>query len=293
MAGRHGWDEAGLQTLVSPSIGTSIGILIQELTQPGDGVILQPPVFTDFKALVASSGRTVARNALLFESDRYRIDFDGLAATASDPRNRVLILCSPHNPVGRVWTYDELATVATICAENDVFVVADEIHADIMMPGHQFVPFARAATHGPIKTFGLAGVCETLLITSDEGVAGAFQSRSSQLHLTRNNVFGLAAFEAAHQQGGEWFDQFVLLLAENSSHASRTAPGACESGGNPGDLPCVAGPEGPRAGCARGGEVVGIRGGDGGQPRPLVRSRRCRVRPCDDRCASIHHRTGD
>ncbi|MCP3910990.1 MAG: aminotransferase class I/II-fold pyridoxal phosphate-dependent enzyme [Actinomycetia bacterium] len=224
MAGRHGWDEAGLQTLVSPSIGTSIGILIQELTQPGDGVILQPPVFTDFKTLVASSGRTVARNALLFESDRYRIDFDGLAATASDPRNRVLILCSPHNPVGRVWTYDELATVATICAENDVFVVADEIHADIMMPGHQFVPFARAATgsgagwaatHGPIKTFGLAGVCDTLLITSDEGVAGAFQSRSSQLHLTRNNVFGLAAFEAAYQQGGEWFDQFVLLLAEN------------------------------------------------------------------------------
>lgn len=224
MMTRHRWDGSKLHTSVSPSVGTSIGVLIEQLTEPGDGVILQPPVFTDFKTLITAGGRTAVRNPLVSTGDGYRIDFDDLVLKASDPANRMLILCSPHNPVGRVWTSEELRTVARICSEHDVFVLADEIHADLAIAPHKFVPFAAAAagfdarwaaTHGPIKTFGLAGVCDTLLVTDSDDVAGRFDSRSSQLHLTRNNVFGLAAFEAAYRSGATWLEDFLGLIAGN------------------------------------------------------------------------------
>ena len=120
---------------------------------------------------------------MTFEFGRYGIDLDHLAEVSSDPANRMLILCNPHNPVGRVWTSDELHAVAAICAENDVFVLSDEIHADLALQPHRFVPFGSvagetgvrwAAAHGPIKTFGLAGVADTLLITDDEVLAERF-----------------------------------------------------------------------------------------------------------------------
>jgi cystathionine beta-lyase len=224
MSGRHDWDASGLHTIVSPSVGTSIGVLVDRFTEPGDGVILQPPVFTDFKPLVTAAGRIPIRNPLLHSGSGYRIDTEGLAELAADPANRLLILCSPHNPVGRVWSATELNTVASICAEHDVFVVADEIHADLTAARHDFVPFATAAaatgvrwaaTHGPVKTFGLAGVCDTLVVTAEPDVVDRFGSRSSQFHLTRNNVFGLAAFEAAYQHGGPWLDDLLALIEHN------------------------------------------------------------------------------
>lgn len=224
MLTRHQWDGSELHTLVSPSVGTSIGVLIEQFTDPGEGVIIQPPVFTDFKTLITSNGRTAVRNALVLTDEGYRIDFDDLAAKAADRTNRMLILCSPHNPVGRIWSRQELIHIASICAEHDVFVLADEIHADLAIPPHEFVPFAAmtsgtevrwAATHGPIKTFGLAGVCDTLLVTDSDDIADRFQSRSSHLHLTRNNVFGLSAFEAAYRYGANWLDDFLDLIAHN------------------------------------------------------------------------------
>lgn len=233
MRTRHGWESAGLHTTVSPSVGTSIGVLIDQFTEPGDGVILQPPVFTDFKPLVVDSGRTVVRNPLRPTGSGYRIDVDGLAELASSPSTRLMILCSPHNPVGRVWTRDELVTVAEICADHDVFVIADEIHADLALAPHRFVPFAEvvdgtrtrwAATHGPIKTFGLAGVCDTLLIMESDAVADRFDAVSSRFHLTRNNVFGMAAFETAYRDGAGWLDGFLGVVAENVAVIERGLP---------------------------------------------------------------------
>jgi cystathionine beta-lyase len=135
-----------------------------------------------------------------------------------------MILCNPHNPVGRVWTHEELASVAAICARHGVTVLADEIHADLALPPHRFAPFALAATgtgvrwaamHGPIKTFGLAGVCDTLVVTSDDHLAERFGAVSSRFHLTRNNVFALAAFEAAYRDGAGWLDELLELVAHN------------------------------------------------------------------------------
>ncbi len=226
MSERHNWNGSGLRTLVSPSVGTSIGVLIEQLTQPGDGVIIQPPVFTDFKPLVASAEREVVRNSLQLTDDGYRIDLADLESKAADPTTTALILCNPHNPVGRVWTADELAEVAAICARHDVFVIADEIHADLILSAHSFTPFATIATtagvrwaalHGPIKTFGLAGVCDTLVITDSDHVVDVFENKSSRLHLTRNNVFGLVAFEAAYSTGAPWVDALLDLVQTNAA----------------------------------------------------------------------------
>lgn len=226
MTTRHDWNGNDLKTSISPSVGTSIGVLIEDLTDPGDGVLLQPPVFTDFKPLITSAHRTAVRSPLVLTDDGYRMDLEDLAAKTADSTTKVMILCNPHNPVGRVWSADELADVAEICARNDVFVIADEIHADLALPPFRFTPFASiaadsgvswAATHGPIKTFGLAGVSDTLLVTADDDVEKRFRSRSSQLHLTRNNVFGIAAFEAGYLTGADWLDGLLALVAANVS----------------------------------------------------------------------------
>ena len=230
---RHGWDEADLQTSVSPSVGTSIGVLVELLTSPGDGVILQPPVFTDFKPLIRSADRVVVRNSLTLTGAGYRMDLDDLDRKTKDPANKLMILCNPHNPVGRVWTAAELADVAAICARNGVFVMADEIHADLALPPNRFVPFGRAAkdsgvswaaAHGPIKTFGVAGVCDTLLICEEEQVTSGFRSAASRLHLNRNNVFGVAAFKAGYESGGEWLDDLLELVARNVAFLQESLP---------------------------------------------------------------------
>jgi cystathionine beta-lyase len=230
---RHGWTGSGLDTSVSPSVATSLSVLIDAHTDPGDGVILQPPVFTDFKPIVTSSGRTVVRNALRFDGSRYSMDLGDLAAKAADPRNRFLILCNPHNPVGRSWTSDELSAAARICADHDVFVLADEIHADLTLPPSVFTPFQRAgagtgvrwaATHGPIKTFGLAGVCDTLMITDDVTTTESFRTASSRYHLTRNNVFSLAAFATVYAEGDLWLDRFLAMIDRNVDVVSTGLP---------------------------------------------------------------------
>lgn len=225
MVARHGWSNDHLTTIVSPSVGTSIGVMIDALTDESDGVVIQPPVFTDFKPLISAAGRTVVRSPLVLTDAGYRMDLDGLAEVTAQPEVRLMILCNPHNPVGRLWSKTELESVARICAENGVTVVADEIHADLALHPNVFVPFATAAegsgvtwaaTHGPIKTFGLAGVCDTLLITDDADLAGRFKAAGNRFHLTRNNVFSLAAFETAYRTGGDWLDGLLDLVKANT-----------------------------------------------------------------------------
>jgi len=230
---RHGWSAGSASTLVSPSVGSSIGGLIDGLSEPGQGIILQPPVFTDFKPLIRRADREPVTNPLVLSEGRYRMDIDGLEAAASSPKNSLMILCNPHNPVGRVWSPEELRAVADICARHDVFVVADEIHADLMLGSSQFTPFASvaasagtrwAALHGPIKTFGLAGVCDTLIVTDDAAAHEAFAALSSRLHLTRTNVFGVAAMEAAYRSAGPWLDEMLVGVGANLDRLEAELP---------------------------------------------------------------------
>lgn len=224
MGTRHGWNGHDVTTSVSPSVGTSVGAMIELQSEVGDGVIIQPPIFTDFKPLIVDAGRRVVRNPLVLADDGYGMDLDDLDRVAADDSTRLMILCNPHNPVGRLWSEQELQAVASICASHDVAVVSDEIHADILLGGGAFAPFAIAAagsdvrwaaTHGPIKTFGLAGVCDTLLVTDSDALTSGFREMSSRLHLSRNNVFGLAAFESAYRTGADWLDSTLELVSRN------------------------------------------------------------------------------
>ncbi len=225
MERRHGWRVRPEDLIESPSVGTSIGVLLEIFAAPRDAVLMQTPVFTDFKTLIGDGGLRPVKNALVLDGQRYAMDVDHLASLASDPATSTLLLCNPHNPVGRVWTRAELIDVARICAANGVAVISDEIHADVVLGDATFTPFATVAAetgvrfaslHGPIKTFGLAGLCDTVVVTGDADVHARFRARSSQLHLTRNNVFSLAAWEAAYRHGDSWVDGLLGLVERNA-----------------------------------------------------------------------------
>ncbi len=221
---RHGWliDQEHLEPC--PSILNAISILIDQHSEEGDGVILQPPVFFEFRMVIRSSRRKIVKNPLKLVAGSYQMDFDDLEAKAADPRNRILILCNPHNPVGRVWTEAELAQVAEICARHQVFVISDEIHGDFAFPPHRYQPFLavpgvaeeHAATClSPGKTFNISGIVDALAIIPHEAHRRRFHEFAHQYQINKTNVFSSAAIEAAYQHGAGWLDALLEYLGGN------------------------------------------------------------------------------
>ncbi|MFN2323352.1 MAG: aminotransferase class I/II-fold pyridoxal phosphate-dependent enzyme, partial [Trueperaceae bacterium] len=138
---RHGWALARRELTASPSVLSAVSILIDQHSNERDGVIIQPPVFFEFRSAIRGTGRRIVKNPLKLVSGRYEMDFEDLEAKAADPNTKVMILCNPHNPVGRVWSEAELARVAATCARHGVFVIADEIHGDFAFAPHRYVPY--------------------------------------------------------------------------------------------------------------------------------------------------------
>ncbi len=161
---------------VLPTVVAAINMGIRAFTQPGDQVIIQQPVYDPFASLVAKTGRELVNNALLFRDGDYYMDFDLLEKQAADPKAKVLILCSPHNPVGRVWTKEELARLGEICKRHQVLVISDEIHSDIIFSGHSHTPFPLASDApcilctAPGKTFNVAGLRASNIFIFDPGL---------------------------------------------------------------------------------------------------------------------------
>ena len=218
---RHGWKIAPDHILRAPNVLDSLAIAASLFTAPGDGIIVQPPVFFDFFDIIAENGRSVLRNPLILSGGRYEMDFDGLARLAADPRAKMLFLCNPHNPVGRVWTVAELTRLAAICARHGVLVVADEIHADITFPGHACTPFATIdegnciACLSPAKSFNIASCCSAFTVIADETRRRAFQAEMSRLTVNKNNAFASVAMEAAWRDGGAWLDAAIAYIGGN------------------------------------------------------------------------------
>ncbi len=148
----------------------------EEPSKEGDGVIVQPPVFYDFKMIINANGRRLVKNPLRLKGGKYRMDFDHLESVAADPESRLLILCNLHNPIGRVWSKQDLARLSEICAANDVYIIADEIHGDITYQCN-YTPLASisdetsqncATCISPVKSFNLAGVANSMIVIADE-----------------------------------------------------------------------------------------------------------------------------
>lgn len=221
---RHGWAVDPAHILRSPNVLNSLAMAANLFTEAGDGIIVQPPVFFDFADIIAENGRVLVENPLTLEAGRYHMDFEGLESAACDPRTRMLCLCNPHNPVGRVWTRHELAQLGEICRRHDVLVVSDEIHGNITFPGHAYTPFASLSqTHAlnsitclsPAKSFNIAACCSAFTVVPDEARRQAFQAENSRLTVNKNNAFASVAMQAAYTHGGPWLDAAIRYISFN------------------------------------------------------------------------------
>lgn len=221
---RHGWHVDQSHILRAPNVLNSLAIAASLFSDEGDGIILQPPVFFDFFDVIQEGARKAIENPLILNNGRYEMDFDGLEVLVSNPRNKILFLCNPHNPVGRVWTSQELSQLGGICARNNVLVVSDELHGDLTFSDHNYTPFSSLGTDcaqnsitflSPAKTFNIAGCCWSFTVILNDEQRSAFQTENSRLTVNKNNAFSSVAMVAAYQSCEPWLDALLEYLHGN------------------------------------------------------------------------------
>ena len=221
---RHGWQMNSDHILRSPNILNALAMAASLFSEEDDGIIVQPPVFFDYFDILKENHRLLVSNPLVLEAGRYHMDLADLERKASDPRTRMIYLCNPHNPVGRVWTEDELRMLGDICIQHNVLVVADEIYADITFSGHDYTPFASLgpsyAEHcivclSPAKAFNIASCCSAFTVIANSELREAFQAENSRLTVNKNNAFSNVAMLAAYTGAGPWLDTVIPYLEQN------------------------------------------------------------------------------
>lgn len=224
MEKRHNWKVKKEWIAYSPGVVPALGLIIKAFCQHGDKVIIQPPVYYPFFRVIENNGCHILKNPLKLKNGRYVIDFEDLERKVDDPRVKILIFCSPHNPVGRVWQKEEIIRLGEICLKNEVIVISDEIHADILFEGYTHTPFASISQEfaqnsitctAPSKTFNLAGLQTSTIIIPNKKHYKIYDNILNSLELSENNVFGLVALEAAYRDGEEWLEQLLSYLNEN------------------------------------------------------------------------------
>lgn len=221
---RFGWKTERSWFVQTPGVVFAIGAALQAFTEPGDTVLVQQPVYYPFAQLVEANGRKLASSPLVYEHDRYCIDFDDFERQVREHNVRAFILCSPHNPVGRVWTAEELQQLGRICMEHDVMVIADEIHADFTRNGHQHHVFPLVdpafedhciVCTAPSKTFNIAGLQIANIVIPNPQLRRRFQDVLSKLGYLGTNVLGIEACRAAYMHGGPWLGELKDYLEGN------------------------------------------------------------------------------
>ena len=224
MERRHNWKVKKDWLAYSPGVVPALSLIIRAFCQPGDKVVVQPPVYYPFFRVIENNGCHIVNNPLKLSNKKYFMDYDDLERKIDDPRVKLLILCSPHNPVGRVWQKEELIILGEICLKHHIIVVSDEIHADILFKGYKHTPFASISptfAHNsitctaPSKTFNLAGLQTSTIIIPNKKYYRIYNNILDSLALDENNVFGLVALEAAYKDGEEWLEQLLSYLNEN------------------------------------------------------------------------------
>lgn len=219
---RYGWSIERDWIVATPGVVPALNLAIQTFTEPGDGIIIQPPVYFPFEESIRLNGRRVLNSQLLLQGDRYVMDFEDLERNAGNAR--MLVLCSPHNPVCRVWTGEELEEMDRICRRHGLMVFSDEIHADIVFPPHRHIPTGAVSdyladnsicAYATSKTFNLAGLQLSVNVIPDEGIRNRFKDSLARLHMNMSNIFGIVGTQAAYSSGEEWLDQLLEYLWGN------------------------------------------------------------------------------
>ena len=224
---RFDWEIDSNNIIYTPGVVTALSAGIQAFTKIGDEVIIQPPVYHPFKKTVLNNGRQVLNNVLIKTKSGYVINFDDLEQKAKRKSAKLLVLCSPHNPVGRVWRKEELFRIGQICEENNVKVISDEIHGDLIYDGYQQIPYASVnqemADHSmvctaPSKTFNIAGLDSSNVIISNAEMKNDYLSILEKNDLVRPNIFGMVATIAAYENGEEWLKEVMNYIQSNYSY---------------------------------------------------------------------------
>lgn len=221
---RHGWRPEPEWLVRTPGVVFALATAVRALTEPGDPVLIQPPVYPPFFEVVRKNNRRLVESPLIFRNGRYEIDFEDLARKLDDSGAKLFILCSPHNPVGRVWTEAELRRIGEICAPRGVVVISDEIHCDFARPDHPHSVFLKAAPEmagraivctAPSKTFNLAGLQASNIFIPDPDLRARFRAELDRCGFSSLNLFAIAACRAAYEGGEEWFDQCWTYIQSN------------------------------------------------------------------------------
>lgn len=227
MLERHDWEIKKEWIAFIPGVVPAINMAVLAFTQPGDKIIVQSPVYFPFFAAVENNKRKLVNNQLKLENDRYVMDFEDLEKKI-DSKVKMLILCSPHNPVGRVWTKDELIRLGEICLKNNIIILSDEIHSDIVYKGSKHIPIASISEEfaqntitciAPSKTFNVAGLATSNVIIPNEELLAKFNQMIENIHIGMTNIFGAVALEAAYTYGKEWLDELLVYLLGNTHYA--------------------------------------------------------------------------
>ncbi|HEV7260869.1 MAG TPA: MalY/PatB family protein [Bosea sp. (in: a-proteobacteria)] len=223
MKNRHGWDVESEAIFTTNGLVNGTALCVDAYTKPGDGVVLMTPVYHAFARVIAAAGRRVVECPLAIEDGRYVLDIAGWDARMTGSE-RMLVLCSPHNPGGRVWTGDELREIAAFCVRHDLILVSDEIHHDLVMPGHKHIAMPLAAPEiqdrlvmmtASTKTFNLAGCHVGNVIIADKALRAPFQA-SLNARGVSPNAFGMVMATAAYSpEGATWVDALVSYLDGN------------------------------------------------------------------------------
>lgn len=221
---RFDWEVDQSWIEFSPGVVPNLGLAVQAFTQPGEGVIIQPPVYPPFFGVVKDFSREVVENPLVETENGYEIDFEHFEKVCAVPENKLFLLCHPHNPVGRVWTPEELKRMGDICIRNHVTIISDEIHGDLVLFGHQHRPLATISPEiasitvtcmAPSKTFNLAGLSTSYMIASNPELLKAMRGLVLGYHLHMGNTFGALALEAAYNESEDWLEELKVYLEGN------------------------------------------------------------------------------
>jgi cystathionine beta-lyase len=220
---RHGWEVLKEWMAMTPGIVPALNYCVRAFTKPNEPVIIQTPVYHPFYFAIENNGRRVVRNPLRFDGRRYAMDLDDLR-TKIDAPGRMFILCSPHNPVGRVWTREELEALGRIAVERDLLVVSDEIHHDLVYRGHRHYVLAGLSPElaqqtvtcvAPNKTFNIPGLATAAVVAPNPDILKKFEDEKERAGFELGQVFGIVGFEAAYVHGEDWLEELLPYLEAN------------------------------------------------------------------------------
>mgnify|MGYP002626302185 CR=1 FL=1 len=228
---KHNWDIRPESIIVTPGVVYAISIAINAYTKTGDSILIQQPVYYPFRQCVIENHRKLINSPLIYEGGRYRMDYDDIEKRIKEDHVKMILLCNPHNPVGRVWKKEELETLGDIALKYGVVVFSDEIHCDIVYPGIKHIPFATVKQEfenivvvgtSPSKTFNMAGLQISNIVIPDENLRQKFRRQNSAAGYSQGNVLGMTACKAAYDKGDEWYRGMLSYLKENLDHIRNT-----------------------------------------------------------------------